>query len=171
VVAATHRDLEALVREGKFREDLYWRLNVFTIAIPALRERTEDIPALSEHFLGRFAQAMGRPPMRVSAEALEALRRHSWPGNVRELQNAVERAVVVSSGTVIEAKDLPVQVTGAPARPSPGSLAEAEKAHILAVLAANAWNITRSARTLDVDRVTLYNKIRRYDLKRPGDGT
>ena len=170
VVAATHRDLEALVREGKFRDDLYWRLNVFTINIPPLRERPEDIPALSEHFLGRFAHAMGRPPMQVSAAALDALRRHSWPGNVRELQNAVERAVVVASGTVIEAKDLPVQVMGAPARPSPGSLAETEKAHILAVLTANAWNITRSARILEVDRVTLYNKIRRYDLKRPGDG-
>jgi DNA-binding NtrC family response regulator len=169
VVAATHRDLEALVRAGTFREDLYWRLNVFTIALPPLRERPEDIPALAEHFLGRFAQAMGRPAMRISAGALEALGRHSWPGNVRELQNAVERAVVVASGTVLEAGDLPVQVTGAPARPSPGSLAEAEKAHILAVLGANGWNITRSARTLDVDRVTLYNKIRRYDLKRPGD--
>jgi DNA-binding NtrC family response regulator len=171
VIAATHRDLQERVREGAFREDLFWRLNVFTIEIPPLRERTEDIPVLAEHFLERLTAAMGRKPMSFSAEALGALTRYPWPGNVRELQNAVERAVVVGTGAAVEVSDLPVHVAAAPGQPGPGSLADAEKAHIQAVLETSSWNISRAARILDVDRVTLYNKIRRYELKRPENGS
>jgi len=170
VVAATHRDLESRIAQGTFREDLFWRLNVFTIEIPPLRDRPDDIPLLAEHFLGRFAAAMSRRSMRFSPAALEALRRYPWPGNVRELQNAVERAVVIGTGPALEVGDLPVHVIAASGKPGPGSLAEVEKAHIQAVLETTGWNISRAARVLDVDRVTLYNKIRRYELKRPENG-
>jgi DNA-binding NtrC family response regulator len=176
VVAATHRNLRERVEQGEFRDDLYWRLNVFTVEIPPLRARPEDVPVLAEHFLARFGAAMGRPPLRFSPSALEALRCHAWPGNVRELQNAVERAVVVSAreaesggaGSVIEMRDLPLTVTATPPV-SPLALREVERAHVAAVLERTGWNISQAARLLDVDRVTLYNKIRKYELKRPGD--
>jgi DNA-binding NtrC family response regulator len=168
IISATNRDLLAAVKEGSFREDLYWRLNVVHVHIPPLRERPEDVPVLAEQFLAKFAQSMSRKPMRFSPEALEALAAYPWPGNVRELQNAIERAVVVGRNEVVRAEDLPLRVTQAPAGgPGPGSLAEAERAHVLSVLDASGWNITRAARVLDVDRVTLYNKIRKYELKKP----
>jgi DNA-binding NtrC family response regulator len=168
IISATNRDLEASVRTGGFREDLYWRLNVVHIDIPPLRARPEDIPVLAEHFLARFAESMSRRPMRFAPEALEALAAYAWPGNVRELQNAIERAVVVGSGDVVRVEALPMRVVQAPASgPAPGSLAEAERAHVLAVLDSSGWNITKAARILDVDRVTLYNKIRKYELKKP----
>jgi DNA-binding NtrC family response regulator len=169
VVAATHRDLAALVKEGAFREDLFWRLNVFTIDVPPLRERREDIPILAEHFLDGFAHAMSRRPLALSPAAREVLLSYPWPGNVRELQNAIERAVVVGTGPLVEPGDLPLHITAAPPGLGAGSLAEAEKGHVQAVLEAERWNISRAARVLDVDRVTLYNKIRKYDLKRPAD--
>jgi DNA-binding NtrC family response regulator len=170
-VAATNRDLQAAVKEGRFREDLYWRLNVVHIHIPPLRERPEDVPVLARQFLEKFVQSMSRRPMTLSRDAQEALASYPWPGNVRELQNAIERAVVVGRGDVVTAADLPLRVTQAGAAgAAPGSLAEAERAHVLAVLDASGWNITRAARTLDVDRVTLYNKIRKYELKKPGRG-
>ncbi|MGE5127685.1 MAG: sigma-54-dependent transcriptional regulator [Betaproteobacteria bacterium] len=172
-ITATNRDLQAAVKAGAFREDLYWRLNVVHIHIPPLRERPEDVPLLAEHFLAKFAQSMSRRPMRFSADALDALSSYPWPGNVRELQNAVERAVVVGHGDVVQGSDLPLRVTQAPAAggPGPRSLAEAERAHVQSVLDASGWNITRAARVLDVDRVTLYNKIRKYDLRKPDEGT
>jgi transcriptional regulator with GAF, ATPase, and Fis domain len=171
VIAATNQDLESMVRAGEFREDLYWRLNVFTIEIPPLRERPQDIPLLAEHFLDRFARAMNRKPLRLSPEALEALKGYEWPGNVRELQNAIERAVVVGSPPTVAVQDLPLRVTDAPARPRTRSLEEVEKAHIGAVLDSCNWNITQAARILEVDRGTLYNRLKNYGLKRPLDGT
>jgi DNA-binding NtrC family response regulator len=171
VVAATHRDLAALVKGGSFRDDLYWRLNVFTIAIPPLRERPEDVPPLAEHFLARFAASMGRKPPSLSAGALEALTLYSWPGNVRELQNAIERAMVVCTRPVVEAGDLPLRVTATERQAeAPGSLAEMERAHVTRVLEGQRWNISRAARVLGIDRVTLYNKIKRYGLRKPVDG-
>jgi DNA-binding NtrC family response regulator/HAMP domain-containing protein len=170
VIAATNRDLRALVKEGAFREDLFWRLNVFAIELPPLRERPDDVPALAEHFLARLGEAMSRRDLRLAPDALEALRAYAWPGNVRELQNAIERGLVVARGEVLTARDLPLHVTSAPATVAHGSLAEAERAHVQAVLEAQGWNITRAARVLDVDRVTLYGKIRKYDLKRPEGG-
>jgi DNA-binding NtrC family response regulator len=169
VVAATNQDLERMVREGSFRDDLYWRLNVFTIAIPPLRERPEDIPLLAEHFLDHYARAMNRKPMRLSSTAAEALRRYAWPGNVRELQNAMERAVVVGRPPLVEVSDLPARIVGAPALEGPRSLAAVERRHILEVLESTDWNISQAARILEVDRGTLYNKLRAYDLQRPVD--
>ena len=169
VVAATNKDLREEVKAGRFREDLYWRLNVFNIELPPLRERPEDVALLAEHFLRRFAEAMSRRPMKLAGDALQALQAYSWPGNVRELQNAIERGVVVAQGGVLRAADLPLTVTTGPARPAQGSLSDMEKVHIQAVLEAQGWNITRAARVLDVDRVTLYNKIRKYGLQRPDE--
>ena len=170
VIAATNRELQALVKDGRFREDLFWRLNVFTVEIPPLRERAEDILPLAEHFLSSFTQAMSRRGLGLSPQARQALLSYDWPGNVRELRNAIERAVVVCSGPLVEPQDLPVRVTASSPRPAPGSLADAERDHIRSVLDAASWNISKAARTLDVDRVTVYNKIRLYGLKRPDDG-
>ena len=168
VVAATHRDLAAMVRDSAFREDLYWRLNVVVVDLPPLRERPGDIPGLADHFLERFAQAMNRHPPTFSPAARDALLAYPWPGNVRELQNAIERAVVVAKGDVLSPSDLPVRVTASPRPAGPQSLADAEKEHIASVLESSGWNITHAARILEVDRVTLYHKIRRYGLSRPG---
>lgn len=169
VVAATHRDLPALAGEGLFREDLYWRLNVVGIEMPPLRDRPGDIPLLAEQFLLRFGQAMSRRALTLSPATREALLAYPWPGNVRELQNAIERAVVVTTSDVIEPTDLPVRITASQGQPGPLALADAEKAHVQKMLDANGWNISRAARMLDVDRVTLYNKIRKYGLLRPGE--
>jgi DNA-binding NtrC family response regulator len=170
VIVATNRDLQAAIRAGEFRDDLYWRLNVVNIHIPPLRERPDDISLLAEHFLARFTQAMNRKPMRLSPEALDAMIAYPWPGNVRELQNAIERAVVVGQGEVVRTEDLPLRVTETVNGDGPGSLSEAERVHIRSVLDASGWNISRAARILEIDRVTLYNKIRKYELKKPNDG-
>jgi DNA-binding NtrC family response regulator len=170
VVAATHKDLRAAVQAGTFREDLYWRLNVFTVELPPLRERPEDVPLLARHFLERFAESMSRRSLSLAPDALQALQAYAWPGNVRELQNAIERGVVVAQGDLLHAADLPLTVTTGAPRSAQGSLADLERGHIQAVLAAQDWNITHAARVLGIDRVTLYNKIRKYALKRP-DGS
>ncbi len=169
VVAATNQNLEAMVKAGEFREDLYWRLNVFTIEIPALRDRIEDIPLLTEHFLEKYTRAMNRKPMHASPQVLEALARYPWPGNVRELQNAIERAVVLGSPPTVKVRDLPSRVTNTPVTGGPNSMAEVEKAHITSVLGSTEWNVTQAARVLELDRGTLYNKIRAYGLQRPMD--
>ena len=166
VVAATNQDLEAAVRDGRFREDLFWRLNVFVIDLPPLRERPEDIQALAEHFLERFATAMNRPAMSLAPAALEALRAYSWPGNVRELQNAIERAVVLGKPPTIEAADLPLRIGESSPRSGPMSLEEVEKGHIRRVLDGCDWNISQAAKVLGIDRGTLYAKIRRYGFER-----
>jgi len=169
VVAATNKDLEAMVERGEFRDDLFWRLNVFTIEIPPLRERRSDIPLLAAHFIGRFTRSMNRHEMELAPDALEAITSYDWPGNVRELQNALERAVVVGTPPVIRAADLPARITSS--RPSPGrqSLAEIERLHIAEVLEGNDWNISRSAELLGIDRGTLYNKIKKYELQKPSN--
>ncbi|MDH3744198.1 MAG: sigma-54 dependent transcriptional regulator [Acidobacteriota bacterium] len=169
VVSATNQDLEEMVRRGSFRDDLYWRINVFTIDIPPLRQRPEDVLLLAEHFLVRFALDMNRRRLKLSPAALEALTAYSWPGNVRELQNAIERAVVVASPPSIEVGDLPVRVTTSTARGGSLSLSEVEKQHIRSVLESCEWNIARAARTLGVDRGTLYNKIHKYGFDRPAN--
>jgi DNA-binding NtrC family response regulator len=168
IVAASNRDLREEVKAGRFREDLFWRLDVVPIELPPLRERVGDIPRLAEHFLERFCKQMNRKGLSFSSEALEALQSYHWPGNVRELQNAIERAVVLGTPPTIQAEDLPHYVAeGGGERPSSGSLAEMERAHIEAVLTQNGWNISQAARTLEVDRGTLYNKIQKYGLKKP----
>jgi len=171
VVAATNKDLEALVGSGEFRDDLYWRLNVFTIDIPPLRQRRSDIPLLAEHFLAQFASSMNRAEMKLSPEALDAIVAYDWPGNVRELRNAIERAVVVGKPPVIQPDDLPARVIHSQPQRDGESLAAMERLHIAAVLNANDWNISRSATALDVDRGTLYNKIKKYELCKPAHAT
>jgi DNA-binding NtrC family response regulator len=166
MIAATNRDLEAMVAEGSFREDLYYRLNVFTIRIPPLRERREDIILLADHFLERYRKSMNRRPLQFSGAARERMLQYEWPGNVRELQNAIERAVVVARGETVEDDLLPLG--GETTRPNGSrTLADAERQHVEEVLRQTAWNISQAARVLDIDRVTLYNKIRRYGLQRP----
>ena len=166
VIAATHRDLDELVHQEKFREDLYYRIKVFSIVLPSLRQRRSDIPLLARHFLEKSAAAMGRQACRFSRKAMQMLMEYEWPGNVRELENAIERAVVLQQGDEIQLEDLPVKQ---PAATAPGSLSlsELEKHHIRAVLWQMGGNISRAARALEIDRVTLYNKIRKYGLQ-PG---
>jgi two-component system response regulator AtoC len=168
IVAATNRDLKALVDAGSFREDLYYRLNVIRVTLPPLRERKEDIPLLVEHLLARLRAEVGKPVERVSADALELLMTHAWPGNVRELRNTLERGVVMASGPILTPLDLdlvgPALPDSAKVEPS-DSLREAERRHILAALQQHKWNISRSAKALGIDRVTLYSKIKRYGLR------
>ena len=165
-VAATNRDLEALVKDGTFRPDLYYRLNVFGIELPPLRERKEDIPLLVDHFIRKFARAMGKRFTGVNRSGLEVLMNYDWPGNVRELENAIERAMVIGREPEIQAADFPLQLK-APVQPETGlALADVERGHILRVLEACEWNQTRAAKVLGIDRVTLYNKIKKYGFKK-----
>ena len=167
VICATNRDLEAAVKEGAFREDLYYRLNVFTIFIPPLRERRSDIPPLVEHFLRKYASAMSKPVSEIASGAMDMLVRYDWPGNVRELENVIERAMVLAKPPSIRPEDLPFQAAQQRVQPSDDSLASVERMHVEAVLQRSGWNITRSAEILGIDRVTLYNKIAKYGLKKP----
>jgi transcriptional regulator with PAS, ATPase and Fis domain len=167
LVCATNQDLEQMVAEGKFRDDLYYRINVVTVHLPPLRERKEDIPVLARHFLEKYSLQMNRPFRDISPEATELLIRYPWPGNIRELANAVERALVVGKPPLVRPEDLPLSLGRETAAPAGDSLAEIEKAHIRAILERTGWNISRAARILDIDRVTLYNKIRKYELSNP----
>lgn len=170
VICATNKDLEKAVAEGTFREDLYYRLNVFTVFIPPLRERKGDIPILANYFVQKYSRAMGKPISSISPEAMDTLVRYNWPGNVRELENAVERAMVVGKPPAIRPEDLPYQLTEKNHVLPAGSIAAVEKSHIASILDQNRWNISRSAEILQIDRVTLYNKIEKYGLKKPSAG-
>ncbi len=170
VVAATNRNLEQAVREGAFREDLFYRLNVISVQVPPLRERKEDIPLLVDHFIGKVNMESSKRVEGISEEALQLLIEHDWPGNVRELENVVERAVIINKGGIILPGDLPPNlVTMAEAKIAHAApqrtLQEVERIHVLETLIDNGWNIQRSARILGIDRTTLYAKIKRYGLK------
>ncbi|MFZ1731034.1 MAG: sigma-54 dependent transcriptional regulator [Bacteroidota bacterium] len=167
LICATNLDLEQEVKTAIFREDLYYRINVFTITLPPLRDRRADIPLLARHFVQRHAQSMNRATPELSSEAMDVLLTHDWPGNVRELENAIERAVVINKSGSIAPGDLPVQVGRGSVAPRGSSLADMEKDHISHMLEENSWNISRTAEQLGIDRVTLYNKIEKYGLKRP----
>jgi DNA-binding NtrC family response regulator len=172
LVAATHRDLRQMVTEGRFREDLLYRLSVIHTELPPLRERTDDIEPLVQHFAASLGEEMGRRIERIAPDALEALRRYRWPGNVRELRNVVERALVLGDGPELELDDLPPElVHAAPAGAAkvamplaePGrirTLAELERDAIAAALAATAGNKARAAALLGIDRTTLYRKLK-----------
>jgi transcriptional regulator with PAS, ATPase and Fis domain len=169
VVAATNRDLETRMREGHFREDLFYRLNVIHIALPPLRTRAEDILMLAEHFLGEARRRSARPIGGFSQAAIKAMLAYHWPGNVRELENAIERAVALTETGEIGADDLPSQVrerrstdilAGALARGL--TLADLEKEYIERVLIAEGGNKTRAANRLGLDRKTLYRKLEEY---------
>ena len=162
VICATNRDLKVMVEKGLFREDLYYRLNVVNINVPPLRERVEDIPLLVEYFIKKYCTSMNRPSVTIETAALRRIEEFSFPGNIRELENMIERAIVVGNGKKITMKDLPLgKEMSAPAFES---LEDLEKNHILHILTKYNWNISAAAKALKVDRVTLYNKIRKYDL-------
>jgi DNA-binding NtrC family response regulator len=167
VICATNEDLEKAVEEGTFREDFYYRINVFTIEVPPLRARRTDIPLLAEHLLKRFARQMDTRIRGISPKAMSMLTAGDWPGNVRELSNAIERAMVVGKEEMIQPEDLPMRIGArGPGNGQPDSLAEVERKHIEEVLDRTDWNITHSAEILGIDRVTVYNKIKKYGLSR-----
>jgi DNA-binding NtrC family response regulator len=166
IIAATNTDLEKKVADKDFREDLYYRLNVFSIQIPPLRERAVDIPLIANYFLEKYAHSMNKDVTGVSPEAMKMLTQYNWPGNIRELRNTIERAlVVVGKKNRIESEDLNLLFASKANAPG-NSLEEMEKAHIQRILEQSDWNISRSAETLKIDRVTLYNKIKKYGLQR-----
>lgn len=167
VICATNKDLEKAIADGTFREDLYYRLNVFSIVIPPLRERRSDIPLLANYFLEKYSRVMAKPITRISPKAMDLLVRHQWPGNIRELENALERAMVVGQPPEITPHDLPFQLDETVHRAANGSLQEMEKDHIAMILEHNDWNISRSAEVLGIDRVTLYHKIEKYGFHKP----
>jgi len=166
VIAATNADIEQAIKNRIFREDLFYRLNVISFTMPPLRERKEDIPLLAEHFLTKFTQEVNRGVERISRDAMDELMLYEWPGNVRELSNAIERAVVVCKTRTITPYDLPIVSSLEDELKSRYfSLNDLEKKHIKKILQQTSWNITKSAAILGVDRSTLYNKIKRYELK------
>jgi two-component system response regulator AtoC len=172
VISATSRDLEAEVRSGRFREDLYYRLNVVHLAVPPLRERPKDIPLLLDHFLRRFREALGKPVDSVSDEALEKLVAYPWPGNVRELVNVVERAVILADGNSIGLRELPDSVVRRPAAPPAGAgldLRQARQAAetevIRRALRATGGNRTHAARLLRISHRALLYKLKAYEIR------
>jgi two-component system response regulator HydG len=178
VIAATNRDLEEEVEEGRFRTDLFFRLNVIPLALPALRERVDDIPLLADHFLRRFVpEYRGGLNNLLDDEALGCLQAYEWPGNVRELENVIERACIMREGDQIGVRDLPNKLhghAGQPVAPSTLvggmiSLEELEKAHILQVLEAVGWHKKRAAEILDINPSTLYRKLLRYGVGQDQD--
>jgi len=166
IISATNADLESAVKTGTFREDLYYRLNVFSILLPPLRERRSDIPILAQHFLKKYSTSMSKPMESFSPDALDIMVKYSWPGNIRELENSVERAMVIGKPPYVRPEDLPFQLSDIKKMPGAESLADVEKNHIIYILEKTGWNITRSAETLGIDRVTLYNKIEKYGLRK-----
>ena len=167
LVSATRRDLEKEIKEGRFREDFFYRINVIMVPIPALKKRKEDIPLLVQHFIEKYSQETKKKVDHVSRHALELLRAYDWPGNVRELENAVERAVVLSKSRTLGTEDFSFLRTSYV--PSAGSLSlrEMEKDHIERILKEWDWNVTKASKVLGINRVTLHKMIKRYNLKRP----
>jgi Nif-specific regulatory protein len=175
VVSATNQPLEKNLREGTFRRDLFFRLQVVEIAVPPLRDRTTDVPALADHFLKRFVRETGRKIRGVTPAALEKMQKYHWPGNVRELRNVVERAVALGSGPMLDAADIWLSSVDA-AAPAPQpvvqpayealSMQELERRHILQTLQHTDWNKTQAAAILQIERSTLDRKIKAFDLKR-----
>ena len=168
VITATNEPLEELVKAGKFREDLYYRLNVFTIIIPPLRERRDDIPLLVDFFIKKFSMVMNKKIKKISKEAMDFLMNYDWRGNVRELENAIERAMVVGKSDSILVGDLPFHGSNNiyEADDDDKSLSSMEKKYIKRILNETSWNISKAAQILGIDRVTLYNKINKYDLRK-----
>jgi two-component system, NtrC family, response regulator HydG len=172
LITATNKDLRHEMEEGRFREDLYYRLNVFPIELPPLRSRTEDLPPLVNHFIDRFNHQMGRRVRGLSGEAMDALYMYGWPGNVRELENAIEHAFVHSHGVVIQLQDLPRHVVPNPQdRPSPtervrdGAVESFERKLILRHLQDAGWRRRLAARRLGISPVTLWRKMKKYGIE------
>ncbi|MGH8629198.1 MAG: sigma 54-interacting transcriptional regulator, partial [Burkholderiales bacterium] len=182
VILATNVDLPAEVAAGRFRKDLFYRINVVNIDLPLLRQRIGDIPLLAEQFVQKYREQSGKRVLGFSEEAMECMQGYTWPGNVRELENCVERAVLLARNAHIVKSDLPAQVlealgpskgqpllAGSPGRPFTlkAALAEPERRVIQAALETHNWNRSLTARALDINRTTLYKKMRRYGLLEP----
>jgi DNA-binding NtrC family response regulator len=184
LVSATHRDLEQLITEGKFREDLYYRLNVFPITLPPLRERPTDIPPLVEHFIAKYAQSAGKRVRGADSAAIAQLTNYSWPGNVRELENVIERALILANGDHLTPTELDFGRRAAPTLSSvpapindPGSgaidggrslyrrLSEQERGEIVTAVEEAQGNIAHAARVLGINRSTLYYRMRKHGLE------
>ena len=178
VISASNRDLAKMVEEGSFRQDLFYRLVVFPITLPPLRDRREDIPLLVEHFLDKYARDAGKKVTRVEPRAMEALASHGWPGNVRELENVIHRTLLVVAGLELTLDDLPPNIIAAESRaPAPGapvevasesgpkSLEDLEREAIVAAMESNRGNLSDVARQLGIGRSTLYRKLEQYGLR------
>ena len=163
-IAATNKDVEQLVKDGRFRPDLFYRLNVFQIQLPPLRERKGDIPILADHFVKKFSASMNKRITRISPAAMALLDHYEWPGNIRELENAIERAMVVGREPELNEEDFALRLPSHGV--SPRTLEDIERAHILSVLENCNGNQTQAAEALDIDRVTLHNKLKKYGWKR-----
>jgi transcriptional regulator with GAF, ATPase, and Fis domain len=182
IIAATNQDLEQMVKEGRFREDLFYRLNVFPVRLPPLRARTEDIPLLAWAFVKEFGRSMGKTISVIPRETMEALKRHPWPGNIRELRNVIERAMIVTQGRALEV-ELPFLSTAASSAPASsqssefgpqpsadgGTLDETQRRHILAVLQKTGWRVSGkngAAEILGLKPTTLESRMARLGIKR-----
>jgi DNA-binding NtrC family response regulator len=176
VILATNQNLAELVAQGKFRQDLYYRINVVSIHIPPLRERISDIPLLCKHFLEKYGKETNRKIVGFSPEAMDMLMRYQWPGNIRELENVVERAVVLGKHELIQPSDLPAPLhhavgSGAehqqPGSPLKEAMRNPERQIILEALEAHNWNRQETAKALGINRTTLYKKMKKLGLQPP----
>ncbi|RME62986.1 MAG: sigma-54-dependent Fis family transcriptional regulator, partial [Nitrospirae bacterium] len=179
-IAATNRDLEEMVREGRFREDLYWRLNIFPVKVPPLRQRKEDIPVLVQHFIDKYSEDIGGGPYKLTTEAMKVLMAHNWPGNVRELENTIHRAMLLSSNGLITEKEIHLAgIDGQ--RKIPKTLEELkeakralkklaeeelERAFVMQALEEAGWNVTRAAENVGMQRTNFHALMRKYGIKR-----
>jgi len=185
VIAATNKNLEEEIEKGRFREDLYFRLAVIPIHVPALRERVEDIPLLVRHYIDYFSRENNTRPKRITQAALDGLQRFRWKGNIRELRNTVERLIIMTGGDTIDVGDLPGSLRSAPSAATQkgggdtdpakaGTLREfkdnAERAFLVAKLRENGWNISKTAEVIDTPRSNLYKKLEQYQISQESDG-
>jgi formate hydrogenlyase transcriptional activator len=164
IVAATNRNLARMVAEGKFRADLFYRLSIFPIPLPSLRERREDVPLLIRHFMNEYAQRMNKRIETIPQAAMDAMQRYSWPGNIRELQNFIARAVILTSGPALEAPLAELQCVSEGIAPEPTTLEEAERSHILRILEETKGQLAPAAELLGVPRTTLFYMVRRLGI-------
>jgi len=166
ILAATNQELKQAISENRFREDLFYRLNVISIHVPPLRERKEDIPLLVKAFIRRYCLELNKEPVKIASSAIKLLMDYNWPGNVRELENVIERALVIGRGPEIVTEDLPFSRKELGTEALPNSLKLMEKMHIKKILEETDWNISKAARLLEIDRQTLYNKIEKYHIEK-----
>jgi len=166
ILAATNRDMKKAISENRFRKDLFYRLNVIAIPIPPLRERKDDIPLLVKAFIRRYCLVLNKEPVKIASSAMKLLMDYNWPGNVRELENVIERALVIGRGIEIVTEDLPFSRKELGTEALPKSLKLMEKMHIKGILEEKNWNISQTARVLEIDRQTLYNKIEKYHIEK-----
>jgi DNA-binding NtrC family response regulator len=166
ILAATNRDMKKAISENRFREDLFYRLNVISIYIPPLRERKDDIPLLVKAFIRKYCIEMNKEQVKIAPSAMKLLMDYNWPGNVRELENVIERALVIGRGKEIITEDLPFSRKELGTEALPSSLKLMEIMHIKRILKETDWNISKTARVLEIDRQTLYNKIEKYHIEK-----